>query len=102
MHERVRSALEMEGELRRALAEDELYVVYQPVVDLAAAQMTGVEALVRWRHPVRGEMSPGQFIGLAEECGLIDAIGDVVLNKACAQFALWQRAGASGRRACWR
>jgi diguanylate cyclase (GGDEF)-like protein/PAS domain S-box-containing protein len=91
MHERVRSALEMEGELRRALAEDELYVVYQPVVDLADAQMTGVEALVRWRHPVRGEVSPGQFIGLAEECGLIDAIGDVVLNKACAQFALWQR-----------
>jgi diguanylate cyclase (GGDEF)-like protein len=91
MHERVRSALEMEGELRRALAEDELYVVYQPVVDLADAQMTGVEALVRWRHPVRGEVSPGQFIGLAEECGLIDAIGDVVLHKACAQFALWQR-----------
>jgi EAL domain-containing protein (putative c-di-GMP-specific phosphodiesterase class I) len=91
MHERVRSALEMEGELRRALAEDELYVVYQPVVELADSQMAGVEALVRWQHPQRGEIPPGQFIGLAEECGLIDAIGDVVLQKACAQFARWQR-----------
>ena len=91
MHERVRSALEMEGELRRALAEDELYVVYQPVVELGDEHLAGVEALVRWRHPERGEIPPGQFIGLAEECGLIDAIGDVVLHKACAQFALWQQ-----------
>jgi diguanylate cyclase (GGDEF)-like protein/PAS domain S-box-containing protein len=91
MHERVRTALETESELRRALAEDQLHVVYQPVVDLADRQLTGVEALVRWRHPERGEIPPGAFIGLAEECGLIDAIGDVVLNKSCAQFALWHQ-----------
>ncbi len=90
MHERVRSALELEAELRRALANGELFVVYQPVVDLADARLAGVEALVRWRHPERGVILPGEFIALAEECGLIDAIGDVVLHKACEQFALWQ------------
>jgi diguanylate cyclase (GGDEF)-like protein/PAS domain S-box-containing protein len=91
MHERVKATLEMEGELRRALDQDELYVVYQPVVAMSDETLVGVEALVRWRHPERGEIPPGAFIGLAEECGLIDAIGDVVLAKACAQFALWQQ-----------
>ncbi|MEN9629510.1 MAG: hypothetical protein RJA10_2737, partial [Pseudomonadota bacterium] len=91
MRERVRSALELEGELRRALARDELSVVYQPVVDLANDELLGVEALPRWHHPVQGEIPPGQFIELAEECGLSDAIGELVLQKACAQFALWQQ-----------
>jgi diguanylate cyclase (GGDEF)-like protein/PAS domain S-box-containing protein len=91
MHERVKANLELEGELRRALAADELHVVYQPVVDLADRRWIAVEALVRWVHPERGEIPPGHFIALAEECGLIDDIGDVVLHKACAQFALWQQ-----------
>jgi diguanylate cyclase (GGDEF)-like protein len=91
MHERVKATLELESELRRALDHDELYVVYQPVVAMSDEALVGVEALVRWRHPERGEIPPGAFIGLAEECGLIDAIGDVVLAKACAQFALWQQ-----------
>jgi diguanylate cyclase (GGDEF)-like protein/PAS domain S-box-containing protein len=91
MHERVKAALELEGQLRTALVEDQLYVVFQPVVDLAGRRPTGVEALVRWRHPLRGEISPVHFIGLAEECGLIDAVGDQVLRKACAQFGKWQR-----------
>ena len=91
MHQRVRAALELEGDLRRALAADEFHVVYQPVFDLAERQLAGVEALVRWRHPQHGEVAPGQFIPLAEECGLIDEIGDAVLRKACAAFAGWQQ-----------
>ncbi len=91
MHERVVRALEVESDLRRALRDDELFVVYQPVVDLADRGAVGVEALVRWRHPQRGLVSPVEFIGVAEECGLIDAVGEVVLRKACRQFMQWQR-----------
>jgi diguanylate cyclase (GGDEF)-like protein/PAS domain S-box-containing protein len=91
MQERVAHALSVETDLRRALENDELFVVYQPVVDLATRRMAAVEALVRWRHPQRGLVSPVEFIGIAEECGLIDAVGDFVLRTACAQFAQWQR-----------
>ncbi|MBL8331999.1 MAG: bifunctional diguanylate cyclase/phosphodiesterase, partial [Rubrivivax sp.] len=91
MHERLRASMELEGDLRQALVSDQLYVVYQPVVDLGDEGLHGVEALVRWRHPERGEIGPGAFIPLAEECGLIDAIGDLVLHKACEQFARWQQ-----------
>jgi PAS domain S-box-containing protein len=90
MHERVVRALAMERDLKRALAADELFVVYQPVVDLATRAVTGVEALVRWRHPTRGLVPPLDFIPLAEECGLIDAVGAVVLRLACTQFVQWQ------------
>jgi diguanylate cyclase (GGDEF)-like protein len=90
MHERLVRALEVENDLRRALKDDELFVVYQPVVDLADSAMVGVEALVRWRHPQRGLVNPVEFIGIAEECGLIDAVGALVLRKACAQFMQWQ------------
>jgi diguanylate cyclase (GGDEF)-like protein/PAS domain S-box-containing protein len=91
MHERVVRATAVEADLRLALANDELFVVYQPVLDLATRRMVSVEALVRWRHPERGLVSPIEFIGVAEECGLIDAVGEVVLRKACAQFVRWQR-----------
>jgi diguanylate cyclase (GGDEF)-like protein len=91
MQERVLRALALEADLRRALKEDELFVVYQPVVDLMERSLVGVEALVRWRHPVRGLVSPVDFVSAAEECGLIDALGAVVLNKACTQFEVWQR-----------
>ncbi len=90
MHERLVRALEVEHDLRRALKEDELFVVYQPVVDMTDSAMVGVEALVRWRHPQRGLVSPVEFIGVAEECGLIEAVGGLVLRKACQQFMLWQ------------
>ncbi len=90
MHERLVRALEVETDLRRALKDDELFVVYQPVVDMADRSMVGVEALVRWRHTQRGLVSPVEFIGIAEECGLIDAVGGLVLRKACAQFMQWQ------------
>ncbi|KPF48607.1 hypothetical protein IP87_06660 [beta proteobacterium AAP121] len=99
MHERVVRALEVEGDLRRALKEDELFVVYQPVVDLNDRSLVGVEALVRWRHPQRGLVPPGEFIAIAEECGLIDALGAFVLETACRQFVQWQqRLGAAGPR----
>ncbi|HLL11802.1 MAG TPA: EAL domain-containing protein [Rubrivivax sp.] len=91
MHERVVRALAVENDLRQALKDDELFVVYQPVVDLPSEAMVGVEALVRWRHPLRGLVAPVEFIGVAEECGLIDAVGSVVLRKACTQFMQWQR-----------
>jgi EAL domain-containing protein (putative c-di-GMP-specific phosphodiesterase class I) len=68
-------------------------------VDLADEQLTGVEALVRWQHPERGLVPPVEFIGVAEECGLIDAVGQQVLTKACAQFMHWRRtlSGAAPR-----
>jgi diguanylate cyclase (GGDEF)-like protein len=90
MHERVVRTLALETDLRRALKDDELFVVYQPVLDLATRALVGVEALVRWRHPQRGLVAPVEFIGVAEECGLIDAVGTVVLRKACTQFVQWR------------
>jgi PAS domain S-box-containing protein len=90
MHERVVRALAMERDLKHALSHNELFVVYQPVVDLATRAMTGVEALVRWRHPTRGLVPPLEFIPVAEESGLIDAVGAVVLRLACTQFVQWR------------
>jgi diguanylate cyclase (GGDEF)-like protein len=80
----------LEAELRIALSNGELFVVYQPQVSLTDGSCTGVEALVRWLHPVRGVVSPVEFIDLAEETGLIDTLGEFVLNEACRQFVSWQ------------
>jgi len=92
MHERVSQSAQIERDLRLALQRSELFVVYQPVVELQQAGPGGVEALVRWRHPTRGLVSPMDFIPVAEESGLIVELGDFVLNTACRQFAAWQRA----------
>ncbi|MBP6900431.1 MAG: EAL domain-containing protein [Burkholderiaceae bacterium] len=91
MHERVARGLAIESELRLALERDELFVVYQPVVPLHGQARTGVEALVRWRHPLRGLVSPADFIPVAEESGLISELGQLVLRSACADFMAWQR-----------
>ena len=93
----------LEAELRRALAGKELFVVYQPVVGLQTGggvdRCAGVEALVRWRHPTRGIVGPVEFIGIAEECGLIGTLGDYVLAAACRDFVSWQaRLGARAPR----
>jgi diguanylate cyclase (GGDEF)-like protein len=95
MQERASRRSSIEVDLRRALAENQLFVVYQPIVRLKADGRSegsaGVEALVRWQHPTRGSIPPLEFISVAEECGLIDAIGDFVLATACDQFVAWQR-----------
>ena len=79
----------LEIDLRQAVAERGFEVHYQPVVDLRSDQVAGCEALIRWRHPERGFVSPAEFIPIAEEIGLIDEIGDWVLNTACAEAAAW-------------
>jgi predicted signal transduction protein with EAL and GGDEF domain len=94
MRERAARRADIEAQLRLALAEEQLFVVYQPVVGLDADgtidHSAGVEALVRWQHPVRGLVPPFDFIGVAEECGLIDQIGDFVLERSCRDFMRWR------------
>ena len=85
--------LTLESALRRALERDQFSLHYQPKIDMASGQITGVEALLRWIHPELGVVSPGQFIPLAEETGLIVPIGRWVLQEACARNMAWQRRG---------
>jgi diguanylate cyclase (GGDEF)-like protein len=80
-----------EEDLRTALAEHQFEVHYQPIVDLAGEHTVGVEALIRWRHPVRGLLAPAAFLDLAEEIGLMPELGIWVLEQACAQAVEWQR-----------
>ena len=91
MHERLARSMAVEADLRLALQRDELFVVYQPVVDLQRGGPVSVEALVRWRHPQRGLVSPLDFVPVAEESGLVVAVGALVLRTACQQLAAWQQ-----------
>ena len=91
MNVRAWRRLQLESELRLALNRDELRVHYQPIVELETGRVTAVEALVRWQHPTRGMILPGEFIPLSEQTGLIIEIGEFVLRSACAQVAKWSR-----------
>jgi EAL domain-containing protein (putative c-di-GMP-specific phosphodiesterase class I) len=83
----------MENALRRALERDEFELHYQPKIAILTGHIAGAEALLRWRNPELGMVSPAEFIPIAEECGLIVDIGDWVLRAACDQAARWERAG---------
>jgi diguanylate cyclase (GGDEF)-like protein len=98
MRERASRRQDMEEQLRVAITQRQLFVVYQPVIGFQGGaqacrpidRTAGVEALVRWRHPQRGIVPPLDFIGIAEECGLIGALGLYVLDEACRQFVAWR------------
>ena len=96
MHSREVHLLELETDLRRALERNELALYYQPIVDLYALEVVGFEALVRWQHPVRGLVSPKEFISFAEDTGLIVQLGTQVLQMACADIAQWEKLGVMG------
>ena len=89
--------LDLEIELRDAIDRSQLELYYQPIVDVEHGTVKGVEALVRWRHPERGLVAPGQFIPVAEESGLILALGAWVLEEACRQGRTWTETRAAGR-----
>ncbi len=91
MFERITERLQLEGDLRRAIGDGQLSLVFQPLYDLEPYRLIGFEALARWMHPLRGPVSPSVFIGLAEESGHIEALTAWVLDEAAAQLAKWQR-----------
>ncbi len=93
MMETIERRTELEMDLRDAIERDEFFLVYQPTFALSDMSTTGVEALIRWEHPVRGVVSPDEFVPLAEETGLITEIGRWVVNNACSQAAAWHKAG---------
>jgi diguanylate cyclase (GGDEF)-like protein/PAS domain S-box-containing protein len=91
MHADVVARLKLETDLRRALDRKEFELYFQPVVNLSTGRVTGVEALLRWEHPERGQVAPEGFIGVAEEIGAIIPLGWWVLREACTQMAAWAR-----------
>jgi diguanylate cyclase (GGDEF)-like protein len=93
MQDTVQQRMELEMDLREALANREFFLAYQPTLDLSDMSPNGVEALIRWKHPERGVVQPNDFIPLLEETGLIVEVGRWVLEEACAQGAAWRAAG---------
>jgi diguanylate cyclase (GGDEF)-like protein len=92
LHAGAFTRLSVEAELHRAIERDEFQLDYQPIVDLRTGAIDGVEALLRWRHPTRGLLLPEDFLGVAEDAGLLVPVGDWVLREACRQARLWDEA----------
>ncbi len=93
MNARVQLRLQLETDMRRGLMDDEFFLVYQPQIEMQTGRAVGVEALLRWRDPERGVISPSEFIPVAEESGMIQALGARVLRDACRQVTAWHRQG---------
>ena len=90
MHDTVQDSLQLETDLRNALKNEEIFPVYQPILSVTDGRVLGMEVLVRWKHEERGIISPGAFIPMAEETGLIIPIGEYILEKACLQMSKWR------------
>ena len=91
MHRQAVERLTLEGDLREALGRDQFGLLYQPIVNLTTGAVTGFEVLLRWHHPDRGTVSPSMFLPIAEEIGVMGALGDWVIDAACRQLAEWQQ-----------
>ncbi len=91
MHERAVNRLKLETDLRIGINKQEFILYYQPIISLKTGQLTGFEALIRWHHPYKNLISPGQFVPVAEETGLIIPIGEWTLNEACQQLKIWHQ-----------
>ena len=91
MHTEVLKQLQVEHDLRRAIAQQEFVLYYQPITSMTSSQLIGFEALVRWQHPSQGLVEPGQFIAIAEEIGLITLLDTWVMQAACQQLAYWHQ-----------
>ena len=96
MQEQLRERLRLEDDLTQALVRGEFFLEFQPIIDLKTTELLGVEALVRWQHPEKGRLLPGQFIPMAEETGQIIALGRWVLHDACCRVQEWRKSVAAG------